>query len=116
MVLVGQLALQQVRLRGCQEGNDHRHRGVPPRQRAQIRLRHRKVARRKVHFGHHAADCGAMGGCRGELAPALEPVDHGRRLAIHGVQQASRNIHRGLWHRYAVMCQMFHQAQVKRQL
>ena len=124
VVLVGQFAAQQRRLRRVEKRQHGGGGVVPPGQAAQVGLSPIVVARRQVRARQHLPDGGAVGRARGELALAVQPVDHRRRLAVQRVQHvvlARADGHAGrlglrVGHRHGVLGQVLHQVQVKRQL
>ncbi len=122
MVLVGQLGQDQAVLRFVQVRQHHRHGVVPPGQPAQVGLAAREVASGQVHARQRLPDGSAMRGCGRQLAAAAQPVHHGGGLVLQAQQDFASWSgvagHGGLRlrHRDAVLRQVFHQVQVKRQL
>ena len=124
MILVGQLAADQRGLRFVQMRQHGGHRFVPPGQAAQVGLAPVEVARGQVRARQHGAHGRAVGRAGVQLALAVQPVDQRGGFAAHRVQQVvlaaghARAFGLGLrvGHRHAVLRQVLHQVQVKRQL
>lgn len=116
MVLVGQLALEQVGLGCVHKRQHHRHGLVPPGQGPQVGLLHLKAASGQVHARQHLAQGGAVGGGGCEFALALEAVHHGSGFAAQAVQHIAIAVGRRVGHGNAMHGQVLHQPQVKREL
>ena len=116
MVLIGQLALDELAL-ACRQVRHHdRNRLVPPRQGAQIGLQARVILPSQMHARQHAPDGGAMCRRRRKLAHAAQAVDDAGRFALNSLQHIAAFVRPWVWHRNAALRQMLHQVQIKRQL
>jgi len=103
-------------LLGGHKRQHHRHGVIPPVQRPQIGLVHIEVASGQVHACQHVANQRAVrgGGCQFAFPP--QSVHHGRRLAIERVHDIAIAVGGGVGNGYAMVGQVLHQPQVKRQL
>ena len=117
VVLESQLGLQQVCRVLLQVGQDRGHGGIPPRQATQIGLFTVVVLACQVHVGQHATHGGAVHGRRLQLALAAQLLHDGSRLAAHLVQDVTGFfIGLGIGHGDALVGQVLHQVEIKRQL
>jgi hypothetical protein len=110
------LGAQQGGIVGRQEGQHGGGGLVAPVEAAQIGLVEGEVDGGQVHLGDHGADGGAVHWPRRHLRAAFELADDGGRLAVQGDDQFSLVVGHGGRHEHAVLGQVSHQVQVKRQL